>query len=294
MTSVDILICTYKRPQVVDTLQSLTPCVDAVQNLRVIVADNDATDSARLSLAEAAKEAPFDIVYVHAPKSNISIARNACLQRADAEWVAFIDDDELASETWLPELLSVARRTGADGVFGPAKAVYTPETPEWMVEQDHHSNAPVLRNGQVMTGHTCNGLLRWSGAPWMRERFDLSRGQSGGEDTEFFFRLFRQGARFEIAPDAVVYEHVAPARLDPAWLVTRKYRMGQSYASYAANRRARAALLATAGAKAAYCGLRRMASRTVGEKMFWKLRHELHKGVCAGCLSMPQSQIYGK
>jgi succinoglycan biosynthesis protein ExoM len=35
---------------------------------------------------------------------NISIARNAALDVAETLWVAFIDDDEHASATWLANL----------------------------------------------------------------------------------------------------------------------------------------------------------------------------------------------
>jgi hypothetical protein len=45
----------------------------------------------------AQSDLSLDCLYVHAPARNISIARNACLDAADAPLIAFIDDDETAT-----------------------------------------------------------------------------------------------------------------------------------------------------------------------------------------------------
>ncbi|MEL7127738.1 MAG: glycosyltransferase family 2 protein, partial [Pseudomonadota bacterium] len=98
-----------------------------------------------------------------------------------------------------------------------------------------------------------NALLRWGDAPWTGERFEVERGQSGGEDTEFFFRLRRMGARYAIADGSIVREDVPPARLTLPWLMRRRYRIGQSYAAVAQGGAARAKLFLTAAIKSVYC-----------------------------------------
>ena len=105
-------------------------------------------------------ELPFDIVYVHCPAANISIARNACLDNCSGDFLAFIDDDETASPEWLVELLAVAAATGADAVLGPVSAVYDDAAPGWMQRGDFHSTQPVWVGGEIRTGYTCNVLLR--------------------------------------------------------------------------------------------------------------------------------------
>ena len=294
--SVDVLLCTFRRPQVADTLASLgmqlLPDGDA---MRILVADNDDAPSGRPAVLGAAAHMQREVVYLHAPARNISIARNACLDAAFGDFVAFIDDDETAEPEWLARLLACLERTGADAAFGPSQAIYGPDVPDWMREQDHHSNVPVRRQGAVLTGHSCNALLRWRGTAWQAERFDVGRGRSGGEDTEFFFRLNRLGARFEIAENARVFESVDPGRSTVAWLRRRKFRMGQSYASSAVGRAARARLFVTASAKVAYClGMAALRARNRGDRYFWLLRGTLHAGVCAGCLSLPEARIYAQ
>lgn len=292
---VDVLVCTFRRPSLAATLRSVAAqALPDGTALRIVVADNDATPSSRGAVEAVAQTLPVPVLYRHAPERNISIARNACLDAAEADWVGFIDDDETADPGWLATLLRRAEETGADAIFGPALAEYPPQAPRWMRRQDLHSNRPVSRGGRVETGHTCNALLRLSGTPWERERFDPARGRSGGEDTEFFFRLGRLGARFDIAADAIVREPVEPERLRMRWLMRRRFRMGQSHAARARSAGARARLAGSAMAKAgvcAVCAAGRAAS--VERRSFWTLRMALHWGVAAGCLHMPQAELYG-
>lgn len=292
---VDVLVCTFRRPQVVETLASL-----AVQHLppdvslRVVVADNDELPSAEPQVRRAARDLGLDLAYIHAPARNISIARNACLDAVRADFAAMIDDDETADPGWLAALLRRAEETGADVVFGPVLAEYGPEAPDWMRRLGYHSSHPERRGGVVETGHAGNALLRLGGAPWREERFDLGRGRSGGEDTEYFFRLRRAGALFEIAGDAVIREPVPAGRLRFGWLLRRRYRMGQSHAASATAATARARLAATAAAKAGICGLAACVTLpSATRRNLWTLRMGLHAGVVAGCLSVPQPELYG-
>lgn len=291
---ISVLMCTYRRPQVIAALRSVfAQRLPAGIALELVVADNDAEPSGRAAVDAARAEAPFPVIYVHAPKGNISIARNACLDRATGDLVAFIDDDETAAPDWIARLVERFDATGADGIFGPALAQYPAAAATWMREQDHHSNVPVLRDGAVRTGHTCNALLRWKGKPWAGERFDVARGVSGGEDTEFFFRLARLGATYDLTLEARVWEPVDEKRLSYAWIRRRKFRMGQSYASAATGVPERAKLFAVAGAKAAYCQIRGSLGRDEGGRAFWHLRGAMHAGVCAGCLGATGVAIYG-
>ncbi|MEL6640306.1 MAG: glycosyltransferase family 2 protein [Pseudomonadota bacterium] len=290
---VDVLMCTFRRPEVVATLQSLDQQTlpDGV-SLRIIVADNDETPSAAKRVTDAAQEMQTPVHYVHAPARNISIARNAGLDAAKGDWVAFIDDDETAPENWIANLLLAIN--GHDGAFGPAIALYDDTAPDWMATLNVHSNIPERRGETVETGHTCNALLRWADTPWHAERFDLARGKTGGEDTEFFFRVRAYGASFTLAENAVVTEPVAPSRLQLGWLLQRKYRQGQSYAVAGTTALAKVKLAGSAVVKVLACGVAGLASVWSEQKrMFWLLRGAMHIGVISGCLSLKQPEIYG-
>ncbi len=95
------------------------------------------------------------------PAGTWPAARNACLEAADGDFIAFVDDDEVVSEGWLKALLAKAQASGAAAVLGPVRAVYEPDAPEWMVAGDFHSTMPVFVGGEIRTGYTCNVLIRW-------------------------------------------------------------------------------------------------------------------------------------
>jgi succinoglycan biosynthesis protein ExoM len=292
---IDICICTFRRPFVTETMASIEKMVRPENaELRIVIVDNDDTPSAEARVTEAAAGMTIPVTYVHAPGANISIARNAALDAADADWVAFLDDDEIVDPDWLVELIKRQVKTKADAVFGPSRAIYDEATPDWIVDGDFHSQAAVYRNGVVETGHTCNALLRWGNAPWRDQRFELERGKSGGEDTEFFFRLRKMGATYAIAEHAIVREEVPAERLQLDWLLRRRFRIGQSYSASAVSGPARAVLFVTAAAKSAYSYLRAVLSLFNTERRaFWLMRGTMHAGVCAGCLRLRQSTLYG-
>lgn len=295
MIDISILICTYRRDQIARTLESIfEQTLNASAKIEIIVADNDASPTAHHIIEKISQTSPVELRYLHAPAKNISIARNACLDHCQGEWIAFIDDDEVADPTWLETLLETARVTGADAVFGPAIALYPEGAPEWIRKLDFHSNHPVRRNGVVMTGHTCNAALRWRGTAWQHLRFDLERGQTGGEDTAFFFAIHHAGARMEIAENAKVYEKADPARLSFKWIVQRSFRSGQSYVSAAGSLLARITLAGSALFKCLISLI--IAPLVIGDNArahFWVTRAIFHAGVFAGCVSVPHLREYG-
>jgi succinoglycan biosynthesis protein ExoM len=292
MASVDICICTYRRAFLAETLRSIALLDVDGHAVRVIIADNDATPSARHLVDEMRDKIPFPITYVHAPVSNICVARNACLDQAKADFVAFVDDDEVVTPGWLVELVRRAEADGAAAVLGPVRAIYRPDAPGWMVDGDFHSTHPVFVGGTIHTGYTCNVLIRWS-APYRALRFDLALGKSGGEDTDFFYRLTAAGGTITYAEDALVEEPVPADRASMAWLVRRRLRFGQTHGMLQAGSRAKS--LAVVAAKISYCGAMTAltAFSPVQRRRNW-LRAVLHFGVAGGILGMRQAVHYGQ
>ena len=292
--SVDVAVCTYRRSSLETTLRSLAAQrLPAATRLRVIVADNDETPSARELVERLIGELGLDLLYVHAPARNISVARNACLAAARAPLLAFIDDDEEASPTWLANLLRRLDATGADVVFGPVDAIYQDEAPRWIQTADLHSIRPVDRPGRgIETGYSCNVLLR-------RERldgltFDPALGRSGGEDTVFFHRMRANGASLDYAPDALVTEIVPAPRARLEWLVRRSFRTGQTHARILkAQGRSRLGQAMIASGKVSYCAAQTALGVFSTERRNRALvRGALHCGVVATLLGFADLQLY--
>lgn len=295
---IDIGVCTYRRPELAETLRSLGElAVPENAVLRIIVADNDDSPSAKARLDALRSLVPHEIVYVHCPASNISIARNACLDNATGDFLAFIDDDEVASADWLVRLIETAEMTGADAVLGPVKAVYGTDAPGWMQRGDFHSTFPVFVGAQIITGYTCNVLLRLAAPSLAGRRFNLALGRSGGEDTEFFTHMHRMGGKIAYAPAAWVEEPVPAKRAAFSWLAKRKFRFGQTHGRLIDAKSGLIAKLrqvSVATAKCGYCALSgALRAFSPVRRNRYVLRACMHAGVVVGLLGVREIEQYG-
>ncbi|MCV9962770.1 glycosyltransferase [Pararhizobium sp. BT-229] len=295
---VDIGVCTYKRPELEQTLRSLAAmAIPEGAEIRIIVADNDETPSAEGRVNALRGSVPHEIVYVHCPSSNISIARNACLDNARGDFLAFIDDDETASEDWIVRLIETAEAAAADVVLGPVKAVYSKDAPRWMRRGDFHSTFPVWVGDRIITGYTCNALLRLAAPSLTGRRFNLELGRSGGEDTEYFTHMHRMGGKIAYAPAAWVEEPVPAKRAAFSWLAKRKFRFGQTHGRLieaGSGLVGKTRQLALASAKSGFCALASVAFlfSPVRRNQYF-LRASMHAGVVSGLLGVREIEQYG-
>ena len=204
-------------------------------SFEIVVADDDPARSAEGVINDLAATAGRPVHYVVSGAQNVSQARNAALDAAKGEWIAFIDDDEIAQPGWLAALLRIQRQTRADIVKGHVQGVYPPGTPDWVKAADPFTRdygqdgapARMLASGNVLFRRALTEN---------RARFDPQFGRSGGEDTDFFGRLRAAGARAVVARSAVVLEIVPAPRVEVSYLRSRNRRAGQTDGRKAAAR----------------------------------------------------------
>lgn len=295
---IDIGVCTYRRPHLEETLRSLGMLqVPAGATVRVIVADNDQQPTARPLVERLAAELSLEIAYVHCPASNISLARNACLDNSGGDFLAFIDDDSTAMRQWLAELLRTAETTDADAVLGPVHSVYSGRAPTWMKRGDFHSTEPVWKNGKIVTGYSGNVLLRRSSPHIAGRRFDLALGRTGGEDTEYFTLVHESGGRIAFSPDAIVLEPVPDERARFSWLAKRQFRSGQTHGRLIGAAMRPAGVISHMGlaaAKAIFCfAAAGAAAFRAQSRNGFALRGILHIGTVSGLLGIREIRLYG-
>lgn len=223
---VTVAICTLRRPQIEEALCSLGGQIVPDQTkMRVLVIDNDDHDRRRPEIIAMGRANGLDLDYIHAPRFNISTARNAGLDACRTRWLAFMDDDEVALDDWVATLL--AHRHNHHAVFGIARAIY-PETgaPSWIAGEDFHSNVMAPQD-PPWKGYTCNVLIDMNFVRQHGLRFREELGQIGGEDTIFFREMYKSGAQLAYAPGAIVEEPTPLSRMTLGWLIKRRFRSGQ-------------------------------------------------------------------
>jgi succinoglycan biosynthesis protein ExoM len=222
-----VCIGTFRRPSVVDTVKSLLVQEGvAPSEMEIIVADDDPDYSARPAIEAIAKSAPVVVRYVESAARNISACRNACLRAARADWIAFIDDDQVAEPSWLREMIAAAKECRADAVKCYVRGIYPPETPHWVKAGDMYTRDYGPTGTEVGFGATC-GILFRRDLPGGRELFfDTALGVMGGADTEFFMRYKALGGKIVSCRSSVANEIVSVERVRAAHLQRKCRRHG--------------------------------------------------------------------
>lgn len=197
--------------------------------MRIVVVDNDSSQSALPVVEDLKSRLNLPISYDMEPMQGISAARNRLLSHVQADYFAFIDDDEVASQEWLESLFKTLEYYKADAVFGPVLSKFPQNAPSWAI------NAKIFRRSRRPTGIPMvyggagNTMVRREALGRPAQKFDLAFDLTGGEDIDFFYRLHLAGKRMLWCDEAIVYEHVTPARLTLKWICQRGFRGGQLY-----------------------------------------------------------------
>ena len=232
MTTITIAIASSGRPVLARCLASLAAlAVPAGVTIDVVIAD-DSTDGRVAGLVASLDRLPYPLRVVPTGARNVSVARNACLDAAGGDLVAFVDDDEWVEPEWLGRMLAAMAEFEADCVFGPVHPVYPEGTADWIVRANPLHVDWGRRGRLVSVGRSGNTLMKRALVMRHGLRFDPSLGRTGGEDTQFFHALGIAGARMIVTDDAFVHEDAPPARVNVAYFRHRALRTGQIYARF--------------------------------------------------------------
>lgn len=236
-TSLVVAMATFHRE---DVLPGLLPrllaqgpaavaATDHPLEYRVLVVDNDPAGGAREAVASIGDPR---LHYVVEPRPGVTNARNRALaEAADADLLAFIDDDEIPHDDWLAQLLATFLAHSPDAVAGPVYPVFDGPIDPWtraagLYEQAHRVN---LRTGAVIPrAGTGNLLLDLRTVRRLGLTFDERFGLSGGEDSMFTGQLTQSGGRIVWCADAIADHRVPPDRVDRAHSLQRRRSLANS------------------------------------------------------------------
>lgn len=210
-------VCTRGRPaSFAKCLRSLM-ALDQPRNVQIeiVVIDNENAPKYATLIADLNK-APLlhKIHYTHEARRGIVHARNAVLDRAEqlgAHWIAMIDDDQTASPDWLSRMFDAVHETGGNVIQSSVELAYPSPLPRWAFPREKRFTWKIGRKSAITCGVMfASDLLYYNG---QRNRFNDKYNLTGGEDREFFRRLFAQGALICKTPNARLTEHLQASKL---------------------------------------------------------------------------------
>jgi succinoglycan biosynthesis protein ExoM len=214
---------------VVDTVNSLLAQRGVpLSEFEIIVADDDPGRGASEGIRYIAQSTPA-LHYFESAAQNISACRNRCLESAKANWIAFIDDDQIAEPDWLREMISTAATFRADAVQCYVRGIYPAETPDWIKAGGAYTY-DYGPTGTELHSAATSGILFRRDLPGSRELlFDTALGITGGEDADFFLRYKELGGRIVSCREAVANEVVPVQRVTRSYLQRKCRRHGHIY-----------------------------------------------------------------
>lgn len=233
-TRLDICLCTVGRPSaleaLLDALASQVSTDDLDVSVEVVVVVNGSR-AARESPAARRRDG-LATRWAVEPRRGIPFARNTSLEKArpSAEFIVFIDDDELPGPGWLDALLRCQQTYNADVVAGPVLPRFISQPPTWALKGGFFDRPRHPTGTRIPIAYTHNTLVRADVLRSLGPRpFNEDMALTGGSDAELFGRLAERGARMFWADDAVVEEWVPPERVRIPWVLRRNFRYGVNH-----------------------------------------------------------------
>lgn len=228
---ISVCIATYNREKLLKKLLDslINQKSDGSFEFEIVIADNNPEGSARSVVEEFIKKSKISIRYFIQPVKNISLTRNVCIQNAAGDYLAFIDDDEIADENWLNRLYNCIKKYNADGVFGYVIPIFEDDIQEQFKVREYYFSSIGETGTIAKFYYTTNSLLKTTLLVNNSINFDPNYGLTGGEDVHFFEKLRRKGAIFIICKEAITKEFIPKERGNIKYLFLRSLRGGQSY-----------------------------------------------------------------
>ncbi len=193
---VSIVIPTYNRPnKLIETIYALEKQTFSKNNFEIIIVDDGSNRDfigKRFDIKKAA-----NIKYIRQKKSGPASARNLGVKNASGDIICFCDDDCIPGKDWLTKTLQAHYEFPNIPVIG-GKTYVAQRNFKAIVSQFFTNNAmwSISKCGKkrLIFFPTSNVTIKKS--VFERDLFNPNMKYSGGEDLEFFWRLYQHGIKF--------------------------------------------------------------------------------------------------
>ena len=206
--AISIIVPVYK------TERFLNECIDSIMaqtfaDFELILVDDGSPDTCP-ALCDAAAAADSRIRVVHQQNRGLSGARNAGLDAARGEWIAFVDSDDTITPDYCAKLYAAVKQTGAQMAVCNYRQVNEALQP--IKEQYLHVRREVLTTAQALERSTLLPYMVVWNKLYHKSIFDGLRFAEGklNEDTMLISYAYEKAGKIANIPDAMyLYRKVA-------------------------------------------------------------------------------------
>ncbi len=221
-TAISVVVTTYNRPrQVQDAVNSLL--TQSVKPLEIIIIDDASTFPLQINDDQKLKLVRFE------EETGLSNTRNYGVSIAKGEYVAFMDDDCIASKHWIKEIQR-GISFGGDILGGPLKPRFMATPPEWWEEKAFGSYVGVgnAYSREILGANMIFKKDVFKKIGFFSPSVGRQKGKLlGAEETE----LIKKGkAYFKVLfiPEAEVFHRVSCERLTLRYIIRWSYYWGKT------------------------------------------------------------------
>jgi glucosyl-dolichyl phosphate glucuronosyltransferase len=218
---ITVIVCTYNRCGILAKALESVAASELPNSVawEVLVVDNNSSDQTREVVQNFCARYPGRFRYLFAPRQGLSHARNAGIQEARGDTIAFTDDDLTVEPTWLWNLTGALCNGEWAGAGGRILRAKTFSPPRWLAP-DGPMGGPLYAHFDL--GDKARELDRppyGANMAFRKEMFEkygdfrTDLGNAPGsevrnDDTEFGRRLMAARERLRYEPSAVVYHEI--------------------------------------------------------------------------------------
>lgn len=242
MIRLSLVIATYNRAeQLLATLRSVALQSAPAEVWECIVVDNRSVDdTAERVRTFIAAHPQLNIRYCYEAQQGLSYARNAGIEAAQGDIVAFIDDDERIVEEFIEAYINLFdTHPDAMAAGGRIIAEYPTGRPRWMSRYTEQPIANPMDFGPEVRPFPLSRIPGGGNMAMRRELFkrvglfNTSLGRTGkrligGEESELFERIRREGMACYYVPRAVMYHIIPDEKLTADYFDRLAYNVGVS------------------------------------------------------------------
>lgn len=232
---VSVIVCTYNRAKYLEKcLESLHQ--QTYKNYEIIIVNGPSTDET----SKVIEKFPNLKIINQEQLNGLSNARNLGIKAAMGDTIGFIDDDAIADNNWLKNIIDTFLNfpENVDAVGGKINPIWERPKPGWLSDEllsglsilDIHESTHVLPQNQFLFGTNMafkkSILIEFNG-------FNQNLGRKGkillsNEEEYLQKKIIENGGRRIYNPDVVVKHHISPDRLTKSWFIHRYYWQGIS------------------------------------------------------------------
>jgi glycosyltransferase involved in cell wall biosynthesis len=236
MTSVSVVISTYTIERLHDVLRCISSLREQTLSPSEIILVLDPSEAL---LQGYTARVPVDIKVASSDQVGLSHARNVGIMTAEGEIVAFVDDDAIADEKWLENMVKLYSDPLVIGVGGSVVANWEVRQPLWFPEELNwvvgcsYKGLPTRRS-VIRNPIGCNMSFRkkaFKQVGYFRD--DIGRfGKNllSKEETELSIRVLKgmPDSKIIYEPQAIVYHKVSRKRASLRYIWVRSFYEGVS------------------------------------------------------------------